>query len=276
MSNVSPESREVEKAAVQLFVKLGYKYINAPGIDSYREMRSEVVLANRFRAALMRLNPRKDGIDLIKAARQIAAVNGDTLMTDNRYVHKLLVAEITATSPAPERSYRPISYLDFRQCGKNDFVIANRVHYQGKNGEIIPALTVFVNGLPLAVLQCKAPSARFAATEAINDLIRYQENNEELFRYNQVCACIYKVGGKYGAIGAGETYYHEFKSMDNSQLALLLDAEPTPQDILIYNLFKKENFLDIIRNFIIYEPVEGKLMKKLPRYQQIRAVNKAV
>ena len=130
--------------------------------------------------------------------------------------------------------------------------------------------------MPLAVIECKSPKANGAEAETISDLRYYQINSEKLFRYNQVCAGIYKVGGRYGAIGAKEEHYQVYRAEDTKDLEALLDKEPTAQDILIYNLFEKGRFLDLVRNFIIYHIAEGSKIKILPRYQQIRATNKTI
>jgi type I restriction enzyme R subunit len=87
---------------------------------------------------------------------------------------------------------------------------------------------------------------------------------------------IFKVGGRYGAIGAGKPHYSLYRNKDTADLQSLLNETPTEQDILIYNLFKKDRLVDLIRHFVIYELDEGRTIKKLPRYPQIRATNKAI
>ena len=100
--------------------------------------------------------------------------------------------------------------------------------------------------------------------------------SEKLFRYNQVCVGIYKVGGRYGAIGAKEEHYQVYRSEDTKALEILLGKEPTVQGILLFSLFEKGRLLDLVRNFVIYHISEGSKIKILPRYQQIRATNKTI
>ncbi len=80
----------------------------------------------------------------------------------------------------------------------------------------------------------------------------------------------------YGTIGSQFAHYSKYKLEDLTELELLVERTATAQDILIYSLFKKEMLLDIIRNFTIFEIDQGRTIKKLPRYQQLRAVNKIV
>ncbi|MCK4442477.1 MAG: HsdR family type I site-specific deoxyribonuclease, partial [Sulfurovaceae bacterium] len=111
---------------------------------------------------------------------------------------------------------------------------------------------------------------------ALDDLSYYQRNSAKLFYYNQVLCGINRVSGLYGTIQANTKFYSKYNENPSKELIELLDNEPTPQDILIYNLFERREFLDIIKYFVLYEVNEGKIIKKLPRYQQLRAVNKIV
>ena len=95
-------------------------------------------------------------------------------------------------------------------------------------------------------------------------------------RTNQICSAINRINALYGTIESSMEFYSKFNEPPSDELIALIDREVTPQDVMIYNLFKKENFLDIVKYFIIFEVVEGKTIKKLPRYQQLRAVNKII
>jgi type I restriction enzyme R subunit len=104
-----------------------------------------------------------------------------------------------------------------------------------------------------------------AFDKAYNDLSFYQENSEKLFQYNQLCVAIYEVGGEYGAICSLQAFYSVFRTRKNE----VVDGIKTEQDKLLFNLFKKDRLLDMIRHFVIFELDEGRTIKKLPRYQQI-------
>mgnify|MGYP001767213317 CR=1 FL=1 len=183
MTVTNPEFHYSELPALLLFKKLGYTHLSAAQVDEERESPAEVVLPGRFQAAVQRLNPGLDPIGLAKAARKITAVSGDSLLTINKYVHGLLLGSGASVSQLRGgREYHPpISYIDFLNIANNDFVIAQQVRFQGKSSQSIPDLVVYVNGLPLAVIECKAPSARDAAAAAVLDLLHYQENSPKHF-----------------------------------------------------------------------------------------------
>ena len=199
-------------------------------------------------------------------------------MEANEFIHKLLSSQEYTPKQIIDgkETYKGVSYIDFENIENNDFLLVNQMKFKGLENNSIPDLVVFINGMPLSVIECKSPKLQGAEQEAISDLKYYQVNSEKLFRYNQICVAAYKVGGRYGAIGAKEGHYQVYRSEDNAALESLLEKEPTAQDILLFNLFEKDRFLDLIRNFIIYHVSEGSKIKILPRYQQIRATNKTI
>jgi len=145
--------------------------------------------------------------------------------------------------------------------------------FKGTRANSIPDIVVFVNGLPLVVIEAKNQTVDISD---IPDLLYYQENSPKLFYYNQISSAINRINALYGTIESPMEFYSKFNEAPNDELIALLDREITPQDVMIYKLFKKENFLDIVKYFILFEVVEGKTIKKLPRYQQLRAVNKII
>ena len=144
--------------------------------------------------------------------------------------------------------------------------------YHGARNNSIPDIVVYINGLPLAVIEAKSP--KVSITDAIGDLEYYQSNSPKLFHYNQICVGINKGKALYGTIGSSFTHYSKYKADNLEVISALVDRIPTDQDILIHAFFQKQVLLDIIRNFTIFEVDQGRTIKKLPRYQQLRAVNK--
>ncbi len=275
----TPEFDYVEKPALELLQKLGYEYLEASQVEAERDSVNDVVLKNRLDAAIRRINPWMNDNNVNRAMRKITAVPGASLMEINKKIHNCLRESVVSFKQTIDGRFqdKSIYYIDYNHIENNNFLVVNQVQFLGRQGYSVPDLVVYINGLPIAVLECKSPKVQDAASEAINDLHYYQGNSERLFYYNQICAALYKVGGKYGAINADELYYHVYKSDDREPVARLIDRAVTSQDIMIYHLFKKERLLDLIRNFVIFEVTEkGETVKKLPRYQQVRAVNKAV
>ncbi|MFA6192629.1 MAG: HsdR family type I site-specific deoxyribonuclease [Sulfurimonas sp.] len=266
------EYLQSEFPAIELFQKLGYDYFDAKG-EMY-----EVVLEDRLTSSLKRINPWLNENNLQKAVRKILAISGSSLMEINSEAHKLITkADALSLKPSPEDKPRPVKFIDYENIGtkddNNDYLIVNQMKFKGERANSIPDLVVFINGLPLAVIEAKHQKVDISD---LNDLNYYQTNSPKLFQYNQIIGAINRISGLYGTIEASMKFYSKYNEKASDELIALLDNEPTPQDVLLYNLFEKQKFLDIIKYFVIFEVVEGKTIKKLPRYQQLRAVNKIV
>jgi type I restriction enzyme R subunit len=262
------EYLQSELPAIELFKRLNYDYFDAKG-EMY-----EVVLEDRLKSSLKRINPWLNENNLQKVIRKILAVSGSSLMEINSEIHKLITrADALSLKPTPEEKPIAVKFIDYENLGNNEFLVVNQMKFKGERANSIPDLVVFVNGLPLAVIEAKAQKIDISD---IPDLDYYQTNSPKLFHYNQIIGAINRISGLYGTIEASMKFYSTYNEEASVELIALLDNEPTPQDILIYNLFEKRKFLDIIKYFVIFEVDEGKTIKKLPRYQQLRAVNKIV
>jgi type I restriction enzyme R subunit len=264
------EYLQSELPAIELFKKLGYEYFDAKG-EMY-----EVVLEDRLTKALKKINPWLNENNLAKVIRKVLATNsvGSSLMEINSEIHKLITrADALSLKPTPDEHPKAVKFIDYDNIENNEFLVVNQMKFKGARANSIPDLVVFVNGLPLAVIEAKNQTIDISD---IPDLEYYQTNSPKLFHYNQIIGAINRISGLYGTIEASMKFYSKYNEPANDELIELCEEEPTPQDILIYNLFEKRRFLDIIKYFVIFEVVEGKTIKKLPRYQQLRAVNKIV
>lgn len=272
MSQMTPEYIQSELPAIELFQKLGYDYIDASLQDS-RSSINEVVLLDRLRTALQKINPWLEGNVLEKVIRTITTISASTLMEANQRAFELITKSDAITEkPTPDSKPQPVFLIDYQNIENNDFLVVNQMKHYGHGNNSIPDLIVYVNGLPLAVIEAKSP--KVSITDAISDLEYYQTNSPKLFHYNQICVGINKGKALYGTIGGSFPHYAKYRADDMTAVQQLVDREPTAQDILIHALFQKEIFLDIVRNFTIFEVDQGRTIKKLPRYQQLRAVNK--
>jgi type I restriction enzyme R subunit len=273
----SPEFIYSEQPAINLFQKLGYQYYDASIHDERKDI-TEVVLKDRLLASIKRINPWIDEFNLQKAYNELTNIQAASLMEANQKVWELIRGSKLALKQVMDgkEEYLPVWYIDYQNPENNDFLVVNQMKFHGLSQNSKPDLVVFVNGLPLGVIECKSPTSTSAWDTAYSDLKFYQENSEKLFWYNQICAGIWEVQGKYGGIKAPASAFSFYKSEDTTELYQLLGAKPKEQDILLYNLFRKESLLDIIRHFVVFELEEGTTIKKLPRYQQIRATNKTI
>lgn len=262
-----------EQPAIELFQRLGYQYFDGAVADERNDI-TEVVLAERLRQSIQRINPWINDNNLQKAFDKITSVQGASLMEINQQIWELIKGDTFSLKQVINgmEEFLPVSFIDYTNPTNNDFLVVNQLKLHGRFRNSIPDLIVFINGIPIAVIECKSPKAQGAFDKSYGDLEFYQENSERLFHYNQICAGVWQVGGKYGAIHAPKAFYSVFRTRKNEAVAGI----KTEQDQLIYQLFQKDKLLDIIRHFVIYELDEGRTIKKLPRYQQIRATNNTI
>jgi type I restriction enzyme R subunit len=271
-----PEFLYSEQPAIRLFEKLGYEYYDGSDTDE-RENIQEVVLKERIKKAIKRINPWIDENNLAKAFNELTTVNGASLMEINQKIWELIRGGEYSVKQEFNgiEEFKPVYFIDYTNPENNDFLVINQIKYHGILQNSIPDLVVYINGLPIGVIECKSPSAKNAWDSAYGDLDYYQKNSEKLFHYNQICCGVWEVSGKYGAINSPKQFYSVFKTSKDDDLCFL-GNKPTGQAILLYSLFEKNRLLDLIRHFVLFELGEGRTIKKLPRYQQIRATNRTI
>jgi len=186
---------------------------------------------------------------------------------------------------------KTIKLIDFDHPERNDFLVINqfRVDLPGGNSFIAPDIVIFVNGIPLVVVECKSPKLTNPMEEAINQLLRYsnqregveeEEGCERLFYFNQILVATFRQKAAAAAVGAGYEHYMEWKDtspVPMSEVAKALGKkELNSQEVLIAGMLKKEHLLDIVRNFILFDDKDGRIVKMICRYPQFRAVHRAV
>ncbi|MEQ8324027.1 MAG: type I restriction endonuclease [Vicingaceae bacterium] len=275
--NQSPEYIHSELPAIELFKGMGYEYYDG-SIKEERNDITEVLLKERLMKAIKRINPWINDNNLNKAYTELTGITGASLMEINQKVWELIRGGTYSVKQVidGEEAFHPVHYIDYLNPDNNDYLVVNQMKVHGKYQNSIPDLMVYINGLPIGIIECKSPKAKGAWDKAWSDLDYYQKNSERLFHYNQICAGIWDVGGKYGAINSPQQFYSVFKTTKDEESSKDLVKKEREQDKLIYNLFRKDKVLDIMRHFVLYELDEGRTIKKLPRYQQIRATNKTI
>jgi type I restriction enzyme R subunit len=274
--STSPEYLQSELPALVLFQKLGYKFNNASVLDE-REDITDTVLTSRLRTSIKRLNPWISDNNLEKVYNTITSVTGTSVMEINQKIWDIIRGGTLTVKQriGDSEEFHPVHFVDYQNPNNNDFLVINQIKFHGKFQHSVPDIMVYLNGMPIAVIECKSPTAQNAWDNAFGDLKYYQENSEKLFHFNQICVGLWKDGGRYGAINAPQQFYSVYRSHKDEDISLL-GPNPTAQDILIYSIFRKERILDIIRHFVIFELDEGSIIKKLPRYQQLRATNNTI
>lgn len=272
------EKQLVENRMIAQLQELSYEYIHGSSLDLERESRGESVLKERLNKAILRLNPWLSDTNLAKVMRSITHIESTSLMEANQKLHEMIVNMISIQQDLGKgKKNQTVKLIDFERPENNEFLVVDQFTISNAQGNIRPDIIIFINGLPLVIVECKSPMLPpdEQIGEGVRQLHRYQNTHEQLFHYNQFMIVTSNDRAKVGAIGAKAQHYGEWKDPYPKTVAEL-GVSPTPQDILAAGMLTKENLLDLIRNFIVYEPVEGRTIKKLARYQQFRAVNKAI
>jgi type I restriction enzyme, R subunit len=272
------EKTLVENRFINQLKEMGYEHIHGPALDTERESQAEVILKGRLIATIQKLNPWISENNLNKIVRSITHIQATSLMEANQSFHETLINMISIQQDLGKgKKNQTVKLIDFERPENNEFLVVDQFTIINARGTIRPDLVLFVNGMPLVVIECKSPtlSPDEQIGQGVKQLLRYQDQCEQLFHYNQILIATSNDRAKAGTIGARAQHFGEWKDPYPRTVAEISD-NPSAQDILAVGILPKENLLDLIQNFIVYEPVEGRTIKKLARYQQYRAVNKAI
>ncbi len=293
------EYNAAELPARELLEKLGWEYVPRETLAGKRNNEREVLLKDRLRRALLRLNPGLTENEADRAIFNLENIDA-TGIARNERVHEYLTYGMPLNVPGTgNRPTRIVRFFDFDNpaTGLNEFVVTTQFRVRrgtdrGSDDDdsrvIKPDLALFVNGIPLVVMEAKSPTL---GTEwlykAVRQLRRYQEAGPEwhgtgapeLFYYNLFCVAHCGAAARFAAPGAPENAYFEWKSVlpySDDEARRQLGEEPQGQTQLIIGLLSPTTLLDILRDYVVFEAERGRTIKKLPRYQQYRAVRAAV
>ena len=293
------ELHHAENPARELLEKLGWTYVPRETLAAERGDEREVLLKGRLRRALLRLNAwmTESQAEWVVADLERSDVSG---MARNQRVHEHLIYGMPLGVDTPSgRQSRIARFFDFDhpEDGLNEFVVTTQFRVRRGNERrnqeddqrvVKPDLVLFVNGVPLVVMEAKSPSLLDVwRTQAVRQLRRYQEAGPEwhgtgapeLFHTNLLCVAHCGAAAAYATLGAPENAYVEWKSVlpySEAEARQRFGVEPKGQAQLIVGLLAPVTLLDILRDYVVYELEGGKRVKKLPRYQQYRAVRAAL
>ena len=297
--SVLNEYSQAEEPARVLLERLGWTYVPREELAAERSGEREVLLKGRLRAALLRLNEWLTGEQSERAIFELEHVN-EVGIARNQKIHEYLTFGLPLTvNTSRGQDTRNVRFFDFDhpEGGLNEFVVTTQFRLRRGNEKneseddqrvTKPDLALFVNGIPLVVMEAKSPSLLDVwKSQAVRQLRRYQEAGPEwhgagapeLFQYNLLCVAHCGAGAVYAATGAPENAFFEWKSVapySEDEVRERFGVEPQGQTQLIVGMLAPATLLDILRDFVVYEPEQGRVVKKLPRYQQYRAVKSAM
>lgn len=274
----------VEEAALAWLEGLGYAVLSGPDIAAgepaaersdpgYRD----VVLEGRLRSALGRLNPELPAEAIEDAYRKLLRTHAPSLVERNRALHRMLVDGVTVEYRRTDGSIAGTQarVIDFERPEENDWLAVNQFTVAEGQHNRRPDVVVFVNGLPLAVIELKNPADENATVwSAFQQLLTYQAQVPTLFNYNAVLLASDGVGARLGSLGAGKEWFKPWRTIAGKEDA---PAGLSELQVVLQGVFDQRRFLDLIRYFIVFEDEgAGKLTKKMAGYHQFHAVNIAV
>ena len=272
----------VEEAALSWLETLGYEPMYGPSIaagEAAAERRDptfrDVILERRLRDALARLNPDLPTEAIADAFRKLTKVDAPSLVERNRALHRLLVDGVTVEYRRKDGSIAGAQAraIDFDDADNNNWLAVNQ--FTVGEGQHIrrPDVVLFVNGLPMAVIELKnAADENATIWSAFNQLQTYQAQVPALFTTNCVLVASDGVEARVGSLGAGREWFKPWRTIAGRD-----DAGGMAElQVVLEGVFDRHRFLDLVRHFIVFEDFGGgKIAKKIAGYHQFHAVNVA-
>ena len=278
----------VEDAALAWLEALGYAVLHGPDIatgepsaerndPNYRD----VVLDARLRAALFRLNPDLPPEALEDAYRKLTRGDAPALVERNHALHRMLIDGVTVEYRRKDGSIAGAQarVIDFDRPDNNDWLAVNQFTVSEWQHTRRPDVVLFVNGLPLAVIELKNPADENATIwSAFQQLQTYQAQIPALFETNAALVVSDGVQARIGSLGAGKEWFKPWRTISGREVA---SAKLSELQVMLEGVFEKRRFLDLLRYFIVFEDSaadggDGTLVKKMAGYHQFHAVNVAV
>jgi type I restriction enzyme, R subunit len=275
------DEADIEDAALDWFSALGYSVVNgstiAPGEPAAeRTSYAQVFLEGRLREALARLNPAVPPEGLEEAFRRLTRISSPQLIDANHELHAYLVNGVTVEYLRTDETigYDPVRVLDFDAPEENDWLVVNQLTIVEGGHTRRPDLVVFVNGLPLAVLELKSATSESATIwSAFQQLETYKQDLPGLFVFNELLMISDGLEARLGTLSSQRERFLPWRTIEGEDLA---PATKTQLEVMIRGVFAPRRFLDLIRYFIVYESDGDEVIKKVAGYHQFHAVARAV
>jgi type I restriction enzyme R subunit len=278
MSAVISEDH-IEQVLIEELIELGYSYVHGgeispDGINVERTYQ-EVVLKVRLAQAIARLNPSIPYEAQEEALKKVLRAESPDLVTNNYTFHKYLTEGVDIEYRKGDRIVGDKVWLiNYQSPKENEFLVVNQLTIIEGNKNKRPDVILFVNGLPLVVIELKNPTDEKADLHAaFNQLQTYKKSIPSLFQFNGLLIVSDHWDALYGSLTAPKQFFLPWKSIDGQ---LYAEADLPQMEVMTKGLLKKEVLLDLIRHFTVFHSNKEKLSKIIPRYHQYFAVNKAL
>ena len=270
----------VEQTALSWLRELGWDVAYGPeiapdGLSPERDDYGDVVLARRLREALARLNPGLPSKALDDAYRKLTRPEGPSLEARNRTFHRMLVAGVTVEFVAEGRVRgAQAMVMDADHPHSNDLLAVNQFTVTENRHTRRPDIILFVNGLPLAVMELKNPLDEDATIWAAwQQLQTYKAELPSLFAMNELLVVSDDTTARIGSLTAGREWFKPWRTVTGEGLA---EGAASEFEVMVQGVFSPDRLLPLLRDFIVFEDDGGPLLKKVAGYHQFHAVRAAV
>ena len=270
----------VEAATLEWFEQLNYTTLH--GLDiapdtaaADRQSYADVVLIDRLRSAFKRINPNVPAEAIESAIQKVVRSDCPSLFENNRRFHTSLSAGVDVEYQADGRVvYDQVKLIDFDHIDNNDWLVVNQFTVIEDRKDRRPDVVVFINGLPLGVIELKNPVSENATVrKAFDQLQTYKQDIPSLFPYNEILIVSDGTEARVGTLTANWEWFMPWRTIEGDDIAPKNTAE---LEVLIKGIFEKHRFLDLLRHFIVFEVDGADITKKMAGYHQFHAVNKAI
>lgn len=271
---------QLEQETLGWLADVGYTSVYGPeiAVDGSAPERSnyvEVVLVERLRAAITRLNPAVPLVARDDALRQILSLDTPVLLSANRHFHRLLINGVPVEYQKDGETRGDfVRLIDFADVAANEWLAINQFSIKGAKHTRRPDIILFVNGLPLVLLELKNPADVNADIwKAYDQIETYKEQIPDVFQYNEVLVISDGIEAMLGSLSANAERYMAWRTIDGITLDPL--GQHNALETLVRGILAPEYLLDFLRFFVLFED-DGTLVKKIAGYHQFHAVRSAI
>jgi type I restriction enzyme R subunit len=271
----------VEQAALAWFEALGYTITGGPSIapgepGEERRTYADVVLDGRLRDALARLNPTVSREGLDEAFRKLTRISSPQPVDANQELHDYLVNGVSVEYLRADGTigYDPVRVVDFGVIENNDWLVVNQLTVSEGGHNRRPDVVVFLNGLPIAVLELKnAASENATIWSAFQQLQTYKQELPSLFVFNELLVISDGLEARIGTLSSNKERFLPWRTIEGEALA---SRTMSQLEVLLRGVFDKRRLLDVLRYFIVFEDDGEPAIKKMAGYHQFHAVARAL
>ena len=272
---------DIEETSLNWLTELGYTVLHGPNIapdtpNAERSAYNEVILTSRLRDAVAHLNPEIPADAQAEAIRKVLNPDSPALVQNNRSFHLMLIEGIEVEYRQPDGAIRGdrVRLIDFEVPENNDWLAVNQFTVV-ETSERCPDIVIFINGLPLVVIELKNPiDEKASVLTAFRQIQTYKQEISALFTYNEAVVISDGLEARVGSLTADTEWFLPWRTIEGE------DEAPSTQlalEVLIKGAFEKQRFLNYLKHFIVFEETEGgTIAKKIAGYHQFHAVKKAV